>query len=456
MNSGLSLHVATEYDQVSIDAGQVDVMLTLNAPEHKSEERESRAPIDIVCVIDKSGSMRGDKIELVKKTLIFMVDQLKPCDRIALITFDTFVETILSLKSMKPSRKKKAKRRIERINAGTSTNLSGGLLQGLDIIRREECKSEVISLLVFTDGLANVGITDLNNLVTIVKNIFASLNSAVSLFSFGFGNDHDANMLRALSENGNGLYYYLENNDAIPETFSDCLGGLLSVLAQNIKFNIQTIGKGVKIKKINSSYKKVDIIPNHEIELNIGDIYEGESKHIIVTMDLASINTDIQIQEIIKVTVSYFNIIETESKQFESTLSIRRSLGAPINHTADLALDIQRNRVHCADALEKGRLMANNNNLEEARKHLQDAIDLILHSKAANDTFCQGLVQDLRDCISNLHDMKSYEQVGNKKMNNYWMSNAYERSTNSRSSAQSSYITKSKGRKREFAKNVIV
>ena len=54
----------------------------------------------------------------------------------------------------------------------------------------------------------------------------------MSIFTFGYGGEHDADLLRGVAEAGNGLFYYIDNADSIPESFCDCLGGLLSVAAQ--------------------------------------------------------------------------------------------------------------------------------------------------------------------------------------------------------------------------------
>ena len=52
------------------------------------------------------------------------------------------------------------------------------------------------------------------------------------MFTFGYGAEHDADLLRAVADAGNGLFYYVDNTDSIPESYCDCLGGLLSVAAQ--------------------------------------------------------------------------------------------------------------------------------------------------------------------------------------------------------------------------------
>ena len=64
------------------------------------------------------------------------------------------------------------------------------------------------------------------------RSVIQQIGRNVCVFTFGFGTDHDADMLRSIADAGNGLYYFLDDVDSIPESFCDCLGGLLSVAAQ--------------------------------------------------------------------------------------------------------------------------------------------------------------------------------------------------------------------------------
>ena len=92
--------------------------------------------------------------------------------------------------------------------------------------------SLVESVLLFTDGKANVGIQAQDPLVRATKSLVGQIDRQVCVFTFGYGGEHDADLLRAVGEAGNGLFYYIDNADSIPESFCDCLGGLLSVVAQ--------------------------------------------------------------------------------------------------------------------------------------------------------------------------------------------------------------------------------
>lgn len=62
--------------------------------------------------------------------------------------------------------------------------------------------------------------------------MLAQIGRQACVFTFGYGSEHDADLLHAVADAGNGLFYYIENQDNIPDSFCDCLGGLLSVAAQ--------------------------------------------------------------------------------------------------------------------------------------------------------------------------------------------------------------------------------
>ena len=64
------------------------------------------------------------------------------------------------------------------------------------------------------------------------RSLLGQIGRQAWVFTFGFGAEHDADLLHAVADAGNGLFYYIDNSDSIPESFCDCLGGLLSVAAQ--------------------------------------------------------------------------------------------------------------------------------------------------------------------------------------------------------------------------------
>lgn len=392
-------------------------------------EPKSRAPINFITVIDRSGSMDGNKLKLVKETLNFVITQLKSSDRFGMVTFESNVNTDLELTKMNGEGKELARTKIRNICIGGSTNLSGGLFAGLDLIQPFE--NEITSVLLLTDGLANVGITESSLLVDALKKQIGQRPS-FTLFTFGFGSDHDEKMLKSLSENGKGLYYFIENEDAIPKAFGDCLGGLISVVAQNIKLRFEPLA-GTVIQRVITKYPKQEETTEtgetiHVI--NLGDLYSEEERNIVCEVKVPLCTSETYQCKILSLSLEYFNVLTSTNEKVHSSLFIDRLEVVPSEYLIpNFLLDKQRNRILAADALEKANDLGKSGKLEDARKELNTVIEHINQSVSANETFCQELIKDLKEALKRLRDQDSYVTSGSKYMTSHGMSHYYQRSS---------------------------
>lgn len=132
----------------------LSVLVSMKAPESAPAERQ---PLELVAVVDRSGSMSGSKMSYMKDALGFLVSHgLQKEDRFALVTFDNEVDVCLPFMAMDTSNKKTALESVQALTTGGSTNLSGGLLQGIDILRQSGGPpNSNKAILLFTDGMAN-------------------------------------------------------------------------------------------------------------------------------------------------------------------------------------------------------------------------------------------------------------------------------------------------------------
>lgn len=182
--------------------------------------------------------------------------ELDSRDQIALVMFDTTVETIFPFTSTSSSAKERINEVIDKLKVGASTNLSGGLMQGISLTPTRTRKNRVCSVLLFTDGQANAGVQDPTQLKELTAKAIGNLEDACTIFTFGFGSDHDADLLRGLAQVGKGMYYYLESTESIPSSFADCLGGLQSVVAQNVHLTVNATD-GAKVLRSLSRFPLV-------------------------------------------------------------------------------------------------------------------------------------------------------------------------------------------------------
>jgi len=133
---------------------------------------EKRAPLDIVCVLDTSGSMAGGRCSLLRKTIRRLVRGVQAKDRVAIVEFNSRVRVLLPFTAMNAEAKESCKAVIKNIRASGGTFLSGGLLEGLKMVKNRAPAeaNEICSLLLFTDGEANQGIRGVEQLVKAAEN----------------------------------------------------------------------------------------------------------------------------------------------------------------------------------------------------------------------------------------------------------------------------------------------
>lgn len=247
--------------------------IEINAPKANIDESK-RLPLNISLVIDRSGSMEGDKIKYVKEAAKFIVDNLTPDDLLSIVTYESEVKTILH--STKVENKNRIKSKIDKIYSSGSTNLSGGLLEGYAEVKSTFKNGYVNRVLLLSDGLANVGITDISKLQDIAK--LKNQENGITLSTFGVGVDFNEDLMLNLAEYGSGNYHFIEHPDAIPQIFNKELKGLLSVVAQNAKLNI-SIPPSVTIEKVYGyNYEKTI----NGLSINFMDVFSEEKKAILI------------------------------------------------------------------------------------------------------------------------------------------------------------------------------
>ena len=129
----------------------------------KTKQRDRKA-LNISIVLDKSGSMHGDKIDNVKRAAVQILSVLNEDDRFSIVAFDTGIYEISRSMLASEANKKSALTRVRSLSAGTSTNLSEGWLRGAQQVADHKSENTLNRVLLLTDGLANRGIVSVEEL----------------------------------------------------------------------------------------------------------------------------------------------------------------------------------------------------------------------------------------------------------------------------------------------------
>ncbi len=165
-------------------------------------------PANLVFLVDVSGSMdRREGLPMVQSTLKLLVDQLRPQDRVALVTYAGNASVVLE--STAGSEKAKIRTAIDQLSAGGSTAGESGIQLAYQEAQKGLLKGGINRILLATDGDFNVGISDFETLKQLAAD---KRKTGVSLTTLGFGTDnYNEQLMEQLADAGDGNYAYIDN-----------------------------------------------------------------------------------------------------------------------------------------------------------------------------------------------------------------------------------------------------
>ena len=205
------------------------VEISLRAPQ--AAARATRPAFNLALVLDVSGSMSGDKLVYTKRAAAYLLDQLRDGDQVALVAYDSNVHVQGEMQPFTRDLREDLRRRIDGLRAGSMTNLSGGWLEGCRQVGLVQATGAVNRAVLLSDGLANVGITDREELGEHARQLS---QRGVSTSTFGAGRDYDEHLLEVLANQGDGNYYYIDTPESIPEIFRRELEEIAAITLQEV------------------------------------------------------------------------------------------------------------------------------------------------------------------------------------------------------------------------------
>ncbi len=242
------------------------------------EKKKEHSPLNLSLVLDRSGSMQGEKLHFVKQAAAHVLDLLGPQDRASVTIYDDQIETIFQSGNMNEDNKLTARQALSRVSSGSSTNLAGGWLRGCEQAAEGDNGHMLNRTLLLTDGLANVGERNPVNLGRHARELFLR---GVSTSCFGVGHGYDEHLLEMMANNGGGNFHFLETMNAIPLVFEREFEELTHT---SLRDTVIIIKLHEHIHAEVSAGYQVD--RNHdELKIQLGNLYAGKPKSIYVQLN---------------------------------------------------------------------------------------------------------------------------------------------------------------------------
>jgi len=262
-------------------AQEQNLAVTITAPMPAVDAPAGRPPLSLAIVIDRSGSMHGPAIENAKAAALSVLRQLDSRDAFAVVTYSSSSETVLPMQRATDTNKAAARAAIETIDDDGGTCISCGLETGATEVARSPVEGGLRRILLISDGQANEGLYDRDELAQLAANKAAR---GVSISTVGVGLDFDEHTMRRLAEVGRGNYYFVEDTVALSAMFSRELGNLSQTVASDVRL-VATAGPGVRIEE---AYGYPMSRAGGSIVVPVADLRAGETRKVVFRVTVAA------------------------------------------------------------------------------------------------------------------------------------------------------------------------
>jgi len=231
-----SVHVSAKVDRpLLVENGgsqEVVIQVGIDGVVHK---RIRRSPLNLAVVLDRSGSMRGKKLEQAKQAAMLLVEQLDEDDIFSLVLYDSDVK--VAVPASRIGKKRDALcRMIERIQTGGSTALYAGVKTGGEQLAEFLNRKRINRVLLLSDGLANVGPKSNQQIASLGQQL---ARQDISVTTIGLGDDYNEDLMTSLAEASDANYYYVDDVEMLADVFRKELGELQKIVARDIIIEIR-------------------------------------------------------------------------------------------------------------------------------------------------------------------------------------------------------------------------
>lgn len=418
------------------------VLINLKAPaasrSSSNPSSSSRAPVDLVTVLDVSGSMAGTKLALLKRAMGFVIQNLGPFDRLSVISFSSTARRNFPLRLMTETGKQEALQAVNSLVSNGGTNIAEGLKKGARVLIDRRFKNPVSSIVLLSDGQDTYTMTSPNGTrgtdykALLPKEINGN---RIPVHAFGFGADHDASLMHSIAENSGGTFSFIESETVIQDAFAQCIGGLLSVVVQELCVKIDCIHHLLRIGSVKAGSYRFDNGPNSRTgSIAVGDLYAEEERNFLVNLDIPIVDGVSDLMSLLKVRCVYKDPVTKETVNLNNSGEVK--ILRPIVMTerrpvVSVEVDRQRIRLRAAEAISEARVLAECGDLTEAVSVLETCRGILTESVSgrAGDPLCVTLCAELKETQERMASRQVYEASGRAYVLAGLSSHSWQRAT---------------------------
>lgn len=327
-------------------------------------DSKKRVPINLAIVIDKSGSMSGQRIEKAREAAILAVNMLNENDTLSIVAYDSKARVIV------PATKVDNKLRIiglinENIYAEGGTALFAGLSKGIKQVENQLTKDKVNRIILLSDGQANIGPSSVDELSQLAI-IAAKKNIAIT--TLGIGSDYNELLMSSIASYSDGNHVFVNNSADLENVFVHEFNDLMSAIAQDVVITIQ-LKNGVKPVRL---LGRDGVIKGNEITVKMNQLFSNQEKYVLLEVipDKGKVGQE---KTLAQVDLKYDNLLENKTENETQVVRIsytkdKKMVDDAIHQDVIVETELQKVALENEKALE----LYNQGKRDEAQQLLRE------------------------------------------------------------------------------------
>jgi Ca-activated chloride channel homolog len=271
-----------------------------------------RPPVNVAFVLDKSGSMTGEKLTQAKAALTRALDRLNSNDIVSVVVYDSTVTVVLP--ATKLTDKSLAYQAIQSIQANGSTALFAGVSKGAAEVRKFLDRNRVNRIILLSDGRANVGLSTPGALGELGASL---IREGIAVTTLGLGLDYNEDLMVELARRSDGNHMFVERASELAGVFDREFNDVLSVVAQEITITIRCAPgmRPVQLLGIDGE------ISGRNVVVHLNQLYSGQEKYVLLEVAVPASEHGVQ-RRLAQVEVGYANMATKAPDGFTSDVHV--------------------------------------------------------------------------------------------------------------------------------------
>jgi Ca-activated chloride channel family protein len=322
-----------------------------------------RTPVNVALVLDKSGSMSGDKIARAREAAISAVERLNGNDIVSVVTYDSTVSVVVP--ATKLTDRQTVIDQIKRIEAGGSTSLFAGVSKGAEELRKFLQRDRVNRVILLSDGLANVGPQSPSELGELGKSLS---KEGISVSTIGLGLDYNEDLMTSLARESDGNHVFVQQSTELVDVFNQEFNDVLSVVAQEVVIKVRCPVDVRPVRSLNGDAE----ITGQNVYVKMNQLYSEQEKYVVLELELPARPNGSSMQ-VAEVSVSYTNMETKTEDRLSSTIDVNFSSNQEIATNSVNKPVMVQCVLQCANLEnEMATLLRDRGDIEGAKRRLEE------------------------------------------------------------------------------------